>query len=291
MADKKISQLTLASTPLAGTEVLPIVQSGVTVKVPVSDLTAGRTVSAANYAMTSTSFAVTIGSNAYFAQSAVTPHIAGNAGSMGFGVKDGGNETGVFVTNTFNGTYSSQEVELRTAEGGVSISTTRLRATKAGNVEFNTGNLIQGTAAKGVNFTANTPAAGMTSQLLNWYEEGTWTPADASPAGLTFTSPLGSYTRIGRMVFAQMLVIYPTTADTNSARIGGLPFTVADTNGVFSPSRGGAIVTFSDAGISMYGNLSQGTTEFYLFNQATTANVTNANLSGKVIRMTFAYPV
>jgi hypothetical protein len=45
MADKKISQLTAATTPLAGTEVVPIVQGGSTVKVPVSDLTAGRAVS------------------------------------------------------------------------------------------------------------------------------------------------------------------------------------------------------------------------------------------------------
>ena len=48
MADKKISALTGASTPLAGTEVLPIVQSGTTVKVAVSDLTAGRTVDMAS---------------------------------------------------------------------------------------------------------------------------------------------------------------------------------------------------------------------------------------------------
>lgn len=46
MADKKISALTSATTPLAGTEVLPIVQSGSTVKVAVSDLTAGRSVAA-----------------------------------------------------------------------------------------------------------------------------------------------------------------------------------------------------------------------------------------------------
>ena len=38
MADKKISALTGASTPLAGTEVLPIVQSGATVKVANNDL-------------------------------------------------------------------------------------------------------------------------------------------------------------------------------------------------------------------------------------------------------------
>lgn len=39
MADKKISALTAAALPLAGTEVLPIVQSGATVKVATDDLT------------------------------------------------------------------------------------------------------------------------------------------------------------------------------------------------------------------------------------------------------------
>lgn len=46
MADKKISQLTAAATPLVGTEAVPVVQSGSTVKVAVDDLTAGRAVSA-----------------------------------------------------------------------------------------------------------------------------------------------------------------------------------------------------------------------------------------------------
>ena len=50
MADKKISQLTAATTPLAGTEVLPIVQSGATVKVSIADVTAGRPVSATSIA-------------------------------------------------------------------------------------------------------------------------------------------------------------------------------------------------------------------------------------------------
>jgi hypothetical protein len=59
MADKKISALTGASTPLAGTEVLPIVQSGATVKVAVSDLTAGRAVSMA--ALTATGAATIYG--------------------------------------------------------------------------------------------------------------------------------------------------------------------------------------------------------------------------------------
>jgi hypothetical protein len=54
MADVKISALPASTTPLAGTEVLPIVQSGVTKKVAVSDLTAGRAVSAASLALTTT---------------------------------------------------------------------------------------------------------------------------------------------------------------------------------------------------------------------------------------------
>lgn len=52
MADLKISQLTSATTPLAGTEVLPIVQSSSTKKVAVSDLTAGRAVSVASLTAT-----------------------------------------------------------------------------------------------------------------------------------------------------------------------------------------------------------------------------------------------
>ena len=52
MADSKISNLTGAATPLAGTEVLPIVQSGSTVKVSVANLTAGRSVDASALTVT-----------------------------------------------------------------------------------------------------------------------------------------------------------------------------------------------------------------------------------------------
>jgi hypothetical protein len=48
MADTKISALPASTTPLAGTEVLPIVQSGSTKQVSVANLTAGRDVSTAN---------------------------------------------------------------------------------------------------------------------------------------------------------------------------------------------------------------------------------------------------
>ena len=53
MADKKISALTAASTPLAGTEVLPIVQGGSTVKVSVTNLTSGKSVPATGFQLES----------------------------------------------------------------------------------------------------------------------------------------------------------------------------------------------------------------------------------------------
>jgi hypothetical protein len=61
MADKKISALTAASTPLAGTEVLPIVQSSATVKVSVADLTAGRAISATQLTLTTGNLIVASG--------------------------------------------------------------------------------------------------------------------------------------------------------------------------------------------------------------------------------------
>jgi hypothetical protein len=58
MADKKISALTASTTPLAGTEVLPIVQSGATVQVSVANLTAGRAISATSVTASTGNFVV-----------------------------------------------------------------------------------------------------------------------------------------------------------------------------------------------------------------------------------------
>jgi len=52
MADVKISALPASTTPLAGTEVLPIVQSSTTKQVSVANLTAGRAISASSLTLT-----------------------------------------------------------------------------------------------------------------------------------------------------------------------------------------------------------------------------------------------
>jgi hypothetical protein len=216
MADKKISALTAATTPLAGTEVLPIVQSSATVKVSVANLTAGRLVSCAGVSSSDTvglSPQNVIGSgNGY----------AGNSSAFSYGNLTLYDGDGASVINCQTN-LSGAGVKIQT------VGVTRLWAKNTGDVDFSTGNLIQGTAAKGVNFSANTPAAGMTSQLLNWYEEGTWTPAQGG--GLTVVgafSSTGRYTRIGRQVTVSGTVTGATSVAVAAAGIvtTNLPFTV-----------------------------------------------------------------
>ena len=105
---------------------------------------------------------------------------------------------------------------------------TRLDISDGGDVTVNTGNLIQGTAAKGINFTANTPAAGMTSQLLNWYEEGTFTPSWAGSTGnptVTYATRTGKYTRIGNVVYFNIVMyVSAATGGSGDLSITGLPF-------------------------------------------------------------------
>jgi hypothetical protein len=86
MADVKISALPAATTPVAGTEVLPIVQSSTTKKVAISDLTAGRAVSAASLTLTTTPLGVASGGTGLTSLTAGRiPYGAGVSGTDPFG--------------------------------------------------------------------------------------------------------------------------------------------------------------------------------------------------------------
>jgi hypothetical protein len=79
------------------------------------------------------------------------------------------------------------------------------------------------------NYTDGSVAGTTTSQLLDDYEEGTWTPTlTASGGGLT-TSSFGinsaTYTKVGNMVTASVYISCTVTdVGTNYGIIGGLPF-------------------------------------------------------------------
>lgn len=195
MADTKISALPASTTPLAGTEVLPIVQGGATKKVAVSDLTAGRAISATE-------------------------------------------------------------------------------------LTLSTGNLIIGTAGKGIDFSATSGTG--TSELLADYEEGSWTPTDASGAGLTLVSPSGRYTKIGRLVTVSGFWGVPVNADGSNLAIGGLPFTVG------ANSAGCQVIDYATAGEM---SLVVSGTTFLAFYGASSVRRTNANYSAISIYFSASYIV
>lgn len=213
MADKKISALTAATTPLAGTEVLPIVQSGVTVKVPVSDLTAGRTVAASKLEVSNTASGGVLASFSS-GWSNTNVYIQGS-GVTGAGI--------INVTN--NAVTAGLPLEVQ-ANGVKTFS-----CDTAGNLTP-VGNLVIGTAGKGIDFSADPSAAGMTSELLDDYEEGTWTPTLAFTSGsVTYVTQLGTYTKIGNQVTVNYWIRVNTVSSPSGATyVSSLPFNSGTTD-------------------------------------------------------------
>ena len=112
------------------------------------------------------------------------------------------------------------------------------------------------------------------------YQQGTWTPTDASGQGLTFTVTTATYTRNGRSVTVLGDITYPTTANGNDALIGGLPFTLASN----VPA---ATLTDVGSSVTVLGYVSS--TNAYVLDSVTLTPKTNANLSGKQIRFSLTY--
>lgn len=108
MADSKISALPASTTPLAGTEVLPIVQSSTTKQVSVANLTTGRAVDALTFTPTSapsSNWAIN-GTNAGLLVTIAndgTYDLATGSGAV-YAWDNGGNGVGIFYT--FYGTVS-----------------------------------------------------------------------------------------------------------------------------------------------------------------------------------------
>ena len=101
------------------------------------------------------------------------------------------------------------------------------------NLTINDGNLIIGTAGHGIDFSAQSgTASGMASELLDHYEEGTFTPELSfgnTTTGQSYQAQVGRYTRVGNRCFATCYLYFTNKgSSTGTARIGGLPFTIAN---------------------------------------------------------------
>jgi len=136
-----------------------------------------------------------------------------------------------------------------------------LRIDKSGDITLNTGDLVIGTAGKGIDFSAQTATATgtTTSEIFDSYEEGTFTPTllgSSSNPTVTYSTQSGKYTKIGRLV---TINIYLYTTDysggSGNIRIGGLPFAAANEN----PESTGVIMGFNvDTGAEATPSVSAG---------------------------------
>ncbi len=93
----------------------------------------------------------------------------------------------------------------------------------------------------GIDFSANSNAAGMTSELLNDYEEGTWTPQiyyqnATDQTNSTNVTQVGTYTKIGRQVTVSGVLQWTITGSPAVDNIGikNLPFTSVNSSDYFA---------------------------------------------------------
>ena len=83
----------------------------------------------------------------------------------------------------------------------------------------------------GINFAATSDASGMASELLDDYEEGSWTPAwSQGITSPTYSVQHGRYTKTGNVCTAYLYLTITNGTDGSAvAAISGLPFTSAAT--------------------------------------------------------------
>ena len=162
MADTKISALTSATTPLAGTEVLPIVQSSTTVKVSVANLTAGRAVSASSLTLTGLTASSAVatdasknlvsvtntgtGSNVLATAPTLVSDVSLSTGNLSFATTGKGITTSSsiplgFGTNTSTSQMTLSTAGLLTTTGGASFQGA-VNITDANGLNVGSGNVL-----------------------------------------------------------------------------------------------------------------------------------------------------
>ena len=180
--------------------------------------------------------------------------------------------------NTIRHTGASSDAITLAADGKATYAAT----SGTSNFTISDGNLVIGTNGHGIDFSATTDAGGMTSELLDDYERGTFTPTDASGGSLSFTVNSASYVKVGDLVHVNMYIHYPSTSDTNTALIGGLPYSQkASNNYSFLVGKANGMADAATGQINTGGNY------FYVMEGITF--MTNANLSGDYVLFSGTY--
>ena len=122
----------------------------------------------------------------------------------------------------------------------------RFEVQAGGNVRVSTGNLIIGTAGKGIDFSATTNYGTSTpAEILDDYEEGQFLPSYSTASGsITMLTRRGEYCKVGRVVHCMFSCSANGSSNpSGTVTITGLPFTaeIPSANG----ARGGGGVVFA----------------------------------------------
>jgi hypothetical protein len=250
MANTKISALTSATTPLAGTEVLPIVQSSTTKKVSTDDLTVK------NIRSNATSGILQVAGPAAASTRVMTTPDANfsaariDAGQSFFGIQRFANNTDNDASIDIYGNSTGGDPYMKGYDrnGATNFEficdtgTTDRRFDYYGKVQVYNANFVVGTSGNGIDFSATSGSG--TSELLADYEEGTWTPNQGAALGVVGTySSSGTYTKVGRLVTVTAIQQGSTSISSGSSGIlfSNVPFTV----GSFARFTGTSAMQFS----------------------------------------------
>jgi len=136
------------------------------------------------------------------------------------------------TNNTIIGQYdgNGDGLDIRTASNYAVISDgdgNRLLSTANGYSLALDGGAVPQTGT-GITFPA-TQSASSDANTLDDYEEGTWTPTviGSTTAGTgTYSSQLGRYTKVGRLVSLEVYLIWSAHTGTGNLQFSNLPFTV-----------------------------------------------------------------
>ena len=135
------------------------------------------------------------------------------------------------------------------------------------NTQVN-GNLKFGSSGNGINFAATSDASGMSSELLDDYEEGTWTPSYRYGANVTTTgNSNGEYVRIGNLVYIRGYLqnSYVAGGQSWQADIQGLPFTPNSGGyGIYAISAYGTNWSYGSGMYGIIANVNESHTSVFL---------------------------
>ena len=124
---------------------------------------------------------------------------------------------------------------LATTNTAVALKAPLATPSFTGNATITSGNLVIGTNGKGIDFSANADSsatgASTTSEILDDYEEGSWTMAVVGAAGSAgswaMSGRAARYTKVGRVVHFSatgFLTNLGSYTGSSTLRITGLPF-------------------------------------------------------------------